>query len=172
MFGYFVSSFFMKPIQAFWFVAEAAAERIAICPDLPICLASRATSLRPIASVSAWLTNSVRQAGASESYVTTVIFFLIADFSVGQSADASVAETMRASAPFLIAASAPPDLTLSAVVKYGFPRFFGMTKTLRPFFSDTASAPAIAVGTTPRTSTSPAAVAAHEARFCSKLLMV
>src|SRR6266542_4509354 len=200
MFGYFVSSFFMKPIQAFWFVAEAAAERIAICPDLPICLASRATSLRPIAYVSAWLTNSVRQAGASESYVTTVIFFLIADFSVGQSADASVAETMRASAPFLIAAlmagicdaavaavplvsvpfspsafsaaSAPPDLTLSAVVKYGFPRFFGMTKTLRPFFSDTASAPAIAIGTTPRTSTSPAAVAAHEARFCSKLLMV
>ena len=27
---------------------------------------------------------------------------------------------------------APPDFTLSAVVKYGLPRFFGMMKTFRP----------------------------------------
>jgi hypothetical protein len=30
---------------------------------------------------------------------------------------------------------APPDFTLSAVVKYGLPRFFGMMKTFRPVFS-------------------------------------
>src|SRR6185437_8987944 len=30
------------------------------------------------------------------------------------------------------AASAPPDLTLSEVVKYGLPRFFGITKTFSP----------------------------------------
>ncbi len=67
MFGYFFSCFFMYPIQAFWFVAEAAAERIAISPVLLICLASRSTSLVPIAFESAWLMNRLRQAGASES---------------------------------------------------------------------------------------------------------
>jgi hypothetical protein len=120
---------------------------------LPICFASRSTSLRPIAALSAWLMKSERHAGASESYVTTLMPLLIADFSVGQSADASVAETISAFAPFVIAAwiagiceaavacvplvsvpfspssfsaaSAPPDFTLSAVVKYGFPRFLG-----------------------------------------------
>jgi hypothetical protein len=30
---------------------------------------------------------------------------------------------------------APPDFTLSAVVKYGLPRFFGMMKTFSPVFS-------------------------------------
>jgi hypothetical protein len=30
---------------------------------------------------------------------------------------------------------APPDFTLSAVVKYGLPRFFGMMNTLSPVFS-------------------------------------
>jgi hypothetical protein len=34
------------------------------------------------------------------------------------------------------AAMAPPDFTLSAVVKYGLPRFFGMMKTFRPVFSE------------------------------------
>ena len=84
----------------------------------------------------------------------------IADSSVGQSAVGSVAETMSAFAPLeiaawiagicedgvadvplvsvpvspraLSAAMAPPELALSAVVKYELPRFFGMTKTLRP----------------------------------------
>jgi hypothetical protein len=87
----------------------------------------------------------------------------IADFRVGQSAAGSVADTMRALAPLVMAAwragiceagvaavplvsdpvsprvpseaSAPPELALSAVVKYGFPRFFGITKTFRPVFS-------------------------------------
>ena len=58
----------------------------------------------PIAFESAWLMNTLRQAGASESYVTTAIFRAIACLRVGQSADASVAETMSAFAPFVIAA--------------------------------------------------------------------
>src|SRR5262249_38142703 len=97
----------------------------------------------------------------------------MAAFRVGQSADGSVADTMRAFAPLLIAAwmagicgggvawvplvwvrvapsvlsaaSAPPVFTLSAVVKYGLPRFLGMTKTFRPVFSP----PAAAVGDEP-----------------------
>ena len=48
IFGYFFSSFFMYPIQAFWLVADAAAETTAIWPESPICLASRSTSLVPI----------------------------------------------------------------------------------------------------------------------------
>src|ERR1022692_3492211 len=160
IFGYFLSSVFMYPIQAFWFVAEAAAETIAISPLLWISLASRSTSLVPIWAVEAWFTNRFRHAGASESYVTTVMCLAMAEFSVGQSAAGSVADTISALAPLVIAAwiagiceagvaavplvsvpvspsalraaSAPPDLTLSAVVKYGLPRFFGMTKTFRP----------------------------------------
>ena len=87
----------------------------------------------------------------------------MADFSVGHSAVGSVADTISALAPLVIAAwmagiceagvaavplvsvpvspsvlsaaSAPPVFTLSARVKYGLPRFFGMTKTFRPVFS-------------------------------------
>ena len=33
------------------------------------------------------------------------------------------------------AASAPPEFTLSEVVKYELPRFFGITKTLSPVFT-------------------------------------
>src|SRR5262249_9111255 len=154
-FGCFFSSSFMYLIQAFWFVADAAADTIARSPLLPIWLAISLTSLRPMAAVSAWLMKSDRQVGAAESYVTTVVCFFIAERSVGQSADASVADTISALAPLVIAAliagicdaavaavplvsvpfspsrlsaaSAPPDLTLSAVVKYGLPRFFGIT---------------------------------------------
>src|ERR1022692_254938 len=91
----------------------------------------------------------------------------MAELSVGQSADGSVADTTSALAPLAIAAwmagiwedgvasvplvslpvspralsaaSAPPEFTLSEVVKYGLPRFFGMTKTFRPFFSPPAA---------------------------------
>src|SRR5690348_117069 len=87
----------------------------------------------------------------------------MACLSVGHSAVGSVADTMSALAPLVIAAwmagiceagvaavplvsvpvspselsaaRAPPVFTLSAVVKYGLPRFFGITKTLSPFFS-------------------------------------
>ena len=123
-------------------------------------MARTSTSLVPICAVDAWLMNRLRQVGASESYVTTVTPLAIAAFSVGHSAVGSVAETIRTFAPLVIAAwmagicevgvaevplvsvpvspssdnaaSAPPDLTLSEVVKYGLPRFFGITKTLRP----------------------------------------
>jgi hypothetical protein len=57
----------MKPIQVFWFVAEAAAETIAMSPLPPSCLARRSTSLVPIACELAWLTNRLLQVGASES---------------------------------------------------------------------------------------------------------
>ena len=67
MFGYFFSSCFMYPIQAFWFVAEAAADTIAISPLELICFASTSTSLVPIWAVDAWLMNMSRQVGASES---------------------------------------------------------------------------------------------------------
>src|SRR5215471_15725828 len=182
----------MKPIQAFWFVAEAAAETIAICPLPPISLASRSTWPAPIPWAVAWFTKRLRQAGASESYVTTVIPLDIAELSVGQRADASVADTRRMFAPFVIAAwiagiceagvaavplvsvplslsafraaIAPPDLALSAVVKYELPRFFGITKTLSPVWRDGA-APAATIGTPPRTQTNASAVPARSARF-------
>ena len=123
----------------------------------------------PICAVDAWLTNRVRQVGASESYVTTVMPFLIAAFSVGHSAVGSDAETISALAPLATAAwmagiweagvaavplvsvpsspsccsaaRAPPDFTLSEVVKYGLPRFFGMTNTFSPVFSVPVAAP-------------------------------
>ena len=88
---------------------------------------------------------------------------MIAALIVGHSAVGSVAEMISAFAPLLTAAwmagiwdagvsavplvsvpvspsvsraaIAPPEFALSAVVKYEFPRFFGMTKTFRPVFS-------------------------------------
>src|SRR5580698_3528514 len=93
--------------------------------------------------------------------------FCIAEFKVGHRAEGSVAETSRIFAPLVIAAwiagicdagvaavplvsvavspsawnaaIAPPDLALSAVVKYEFPRFFGMTNAVRPFVSGAAA---------------------------------
>src|SRR5215469_8816839 len=84
----------------------------------------------------------------------------MAAFSVGHNAVGSVADTISTFAPLAIAAwmagiwdvgvaavplvsvpvspsadsaaSAPPEFTLSAVVKYGLPRFFGMTNTFKP----------------------------------------
>ena len=57
----------MYPIQAFWFVAEAVADTIAMSPVWFSCLASTSTSLVPICAVDAWLMNRSRQVGASES---------------------------------------------------------------------------------------------------------
>src|SRR5579875_953997 len=89
--------------------------------------------------------------------------FFIAALRVGQRAFGSVPEMMRALAPLVMsdwitgscdagvsvvplvswpispscfkANSAPWVFTLSAVVKYELPRFFGTTKTFRPFLS-------------------------------------
>ena len=58
----------MTLIQAFWLVAFAVAERIAISPSSPICLAIDSTWTSPMSFVVAWLTNTLRASGAmSES---------------------------------------------------------------------------------------------------------
>src|SRR3954447_19060737 len=93
MSGYLASCCFMYPIQAFWLVALAAADRIAISPLLSIALASRSTSDVPMVSVSAWLMN--RWLGLvpqlmSESKATILIPAWDAWLSDGHSADGSL----------------------------------------------------------------------------------
>src|SRR5471032_3553142 len=124
--------------------------------------------------------------------------FFIAEFRVGQRAAASVADTSRMFAPLVIAAwiagicdaavaavplvsvpvspsalsaaIAPPDLALSAVVKYELPRFFGITKTLRPFLSG-AAAVAMVTTTAPKTQISSSDAPARSARFLKERLI-
>src|ERR1700712_1287537 len=91
----------MYLIQAFWFVALAAADRIAMSPVELICLASRSTSDVPMFWVSAWLMN--RWSGElpqamSESKDTILMPTCAALFSVGQRADGSLAAMTIASA--------------------------------------------------------------------------
>ncbi len=143
----------MKPIQAFWLVALAAAERIAIWPLLPISLASRSTSDVPICSVLAWLMN--RWAGLlphemSESNDTILMPAWAAWFSDGHSADGSLPAITIASAwawmaawidgiwaaavswvPLLTTTLPPSSCSarwppLSAMTSYGFWVSFGM----------------------------------------------
>src|ERR1700754_2485491 len=107
MFGYLTSSSFMNLIQAFWFVALAAADRMPISPVELICLASRSTCEVPMVLVSAWLMN--RWFGAvpqemSESNATIAMPFLAAWFSDGHSADGSLPAMTIASALAWIAA--------------------------------------------------------------------
>src|SRR6266567_1515538 len=104
MFGYLVSCFFMKPIHAFWFVAVAAADRIAIWPVLLICLASTSTSDVPICSVFAWLMNRWFGQVTSESNDTRAIPAVAAWASDGHSADGSLPATTIAVAWAWIAA--------------------------------------------------------------------
>src|SRR4051812_35592005 len=101
MFGYFFSCSFMYLIHAFWLVALAAAERIAICPVELICLASRSTSEVPMSFVSAWLMN--RWFGElphwmSESNATILMPACAALFSDGHRAEGSLAAITIASA--------------------------------------------------------------------------
>src|ERR1700712_5077508 len=102
MFGYFAASCcFMYLIQAFWLVALAAADRMPMSPVELICLASRSTSDVPMVSVSAWLMNrwlGVDPQDRSESKDTIAMPFLAAWFSVGQSADGSLAAMTIAAA--------------------------------------------------------------------------
>src|SRR5712691_7418984 len=107
MFGYLASSCFMYPIQEFWLVALAAADRIAIWPLPPISLASRLTSDVPICWVFAWLMN--RWSGelpqvTSESKDTILIPARAAWFSDGHSADGSLPAMTMALACAWIAA--------------------------------------------------------------------
>src|SRR3954463_1165911 len=82
----------MNLIHAFWLVAFAVAERIAIWPSLLICLASVCTSLRPRSSELAWLMKICRASGAvSASKETTLIPASAAFLSAGATAFASFA---------------------------------------------------------------------------------
>src|SRR3954447_4501845 len=164
----FFSSSFMNLIQVFWFVAFGVADRIAISPLLPICLASSCTSLRPRSSGLAWLMNTLRPAGAvSESYVTTLMPCDIARFSEGTTAFGSLAEIAMASTfcevrvlmyetcddalasdgptrlpspPSVLTASSPP---LSEIAKYGLLSCLGRKAIFRPFLT---SPPALLAG--------------------------
>ena len=53
----------MTLIHAFWFVALAVADRIAIWPLLPICLAIDSTWFSPTSFVVTWLMNTLRASG-------------------------------------------------------------------------------------------------------------
>ena len=140
----------MKPIQAFWLVALAAADRIAMSPVLLISLASRSTSDVPICSVLAWLMNRWFGQVTSESKETTLMPAACAWPSDGHSADGSLPAITIASALAWMAAwiegicaaavSAVPLLTTtlppssasaawppwSASTSYGFWVSFGM----------------------------------------------
>ena len=65
----FLSFSFMTLIQAFWFVALAVAERIAISPLSPICLAIDSTWFSPTSCVVTWLTNTLRASGATSESI-------------------------------------------------------------------------------------------------------
>src|ERR1700759_3647810 len=101
MLGYLdASSFFMIAIQAFWLVALAAADRIAISPLLPISLAIRSTSTWAMPWAVAWLTKRLRQPGlVSESNVTTLVPAVMACLIASQGALGSSAEMTRALKP-------------------------------------------------------------------------
>src|SRR6478736_5585794 len=94
-FGWFAArSFFITSIHAFWLVALALAERIAISPASPIWSAIMSTWTLAMPSVLAWLTNTSRQDGSvSESKVTTLVPASLAWFSESHSALGSLAET-------------------------------------------------------------------------------
>ena len=145
IFGYFFSSCFMNPIQAFWFGAEAAADTIAIWPAAVDLLGQQVHLAGPDLGRGRLVDEQVaagRGVGVVGDHGDALGH---RRFSVGHSAVGSVADTIRALAPLVIAAwmagiceagvaavplvsvpvspsalsaaSAPPDFTLSAVVK-------------------------------------------------------
>src|SRR6478735_747369 len=157
MFGWLSArSFFIRSIQAFWFVALAAAERIATSPASPICSAIRSTCFLAMPSeVAAWTYRSRQSGLVSESKVTILTPASLASLSASHSASGSLADTTRALTPCCAAVlmngtwpSAEPvsgptssyvppnDSTAflpaaSLMSKYGLPRFFGRKVTER-----------------------------------------
>ena len=99
MFGWSFRSFFISAIQAFWFVAVAEADRMAILPLPPGRPSSASlTSVWPISSFDEAFRCISRPALATpESQEMTVMPRCIAFFSVGTSASLSLAETAMAS---------------------------------------------------------------------------
>ena len=68
IFGNFFSSCFMAAIQAFWFVAEAAAETMRDLAAVMNLLGQQVHLAGPdLGGGVAWFTNRFRQVGASES---------------------------------------------------------------------------------------------------------
>src|SRR3954447_191826 len=101
IFGYFLSCSFMYLIHEFWFVALAAADRIAIWPSELICLASRSTSDVPMVLVSAWLMKrwfGLSPHCTSESNATILMPCRAAVLSEGHRADGSFPAMTIASA--------------------------------------------------------------------------
>src|SRR5665647_1078017 len=110
MFGWLeVSWVFMRSIQAFWFVALAEADRIAISPVSPICLAIMSTSTLAMPSAVAWLMNRLRHSG------------LVSEWTLASGA-ALAGPTSAYVPPSSPIAVLPP---LSEVSKYALPRFLG-----------------------------------------------
>src|SRR5471032_997936 len=67
------------------------------------------------------------------------------------------------------AAIAPPDLALSAVVKYELPRFFGITNTFSPVFNGAAAEATI--GRTPTRQITASAAPAQRARLLGETVI-
>src|SRR6476661_7578731 len=100
MFGCFFSSVFIISIQAFWFVAFALADRMAISPASPICWEIRSIWLLAMPSALAWLMNRSRQSGlVSESNVMTFVPADWASLIALQMAFGSFAEMTSALTP-------------------------------------------------------------------------
>src|SRR3954465_4614333 len=148
---------FMTLIHAFWFVALAVADRIAIWPLSPICLAIDSTWFWPTSFVVTWLTNTLRAPGAtSGSIATTLIPRCAACFSDGATAFGSLPAMMiaagfcwaielmsgtcddppasgepwrRAAPPGSLAASTAPECSNPS---YGLPSCLGIETIFRP----------------------------------------
>src|SRR3954451_11073733 len=107
MFGWFAaSSFFITSIQAFWLVALAVAERIAISPASPIWSAIMSTWTLPMPSELAGWTNRSRHDGSvSASKVTTLVPASLAWLSESHSAFGSLAESTMAEVCFCASVS-------------------------------------------------------------------
>src|SRR6476646_4978194 len=105
MFGWLAaSSFFIVAIQAFWLVALAAADRIAISPESPMSWAIMSTCTLAMPSAVAWLMNTSRQSGlVSESKVTTLMPADMACLRASQGADGSSEEMTMALVPCWVA---------------------------------------------------------------------
>src|SRR3954452_4018732 len=148
---------FWPLIEGFWLVALAVAERIAISPLLPICLAIDSTWFWPTSWVVTWLTKTLRASGAtSESMPTTVMPRFAACLRAGATAPGSLPAMMIASgfcwtAELMIEICDDADASVGPVIlleplssfsasstpecsnsSYGLPSCFGIETVLRP----------------------------------------
>src|SRR5215216_5429136 len=153
----FLSVSFITLIHAFWFVALAVAERIAMSPLYPTCLPIDSTWFSPTSCVVTWLTNTLRASAAtSESMPTTLMPRCAACLSAGATASGSLPAMMIASGfcwtaalmieicddalasvgpvillepPSSFSASSTPECSNSS---YGLPSCLGIETVFRP----------------------------------------